>query len=131
MDVTYFYNYSLKKDISLGVFNIDYQVPSPFAIKIVNLPFCLIKDAYIYVNKVPDNPHTVTLATDEGITNILMRDAYIGSVGRVGTFTGEIDTVNTSSEVWAYTAGANNGKYVIYVEYVQYDRGTGIRTRTG
>lgn len=99
---------------------------------LANLPKdAIITDAYVHVITASNSTtSTATLGTASGGAQ-LITGANIKTAGKQGTFVGQVHT-NTGVELWLNTvttgAGAADAKYVVVVEYLEFDKTTGEYT---
>jgi len=101
---------------------------------IANLPpRAIVTNAYIHTLVVGDaaTSNVVTIGTAEGGDEILSAGDTL-TLGKSGTFTGQVST-NTGVALYlgVTTTGAATavGKYVVVVEYLEFEKNTGEYTR--
>lgn len=96
-------------------------------------PDAIITDAYVFVKTVSDaaTSKVITLGTASGGSQI-MSAGDLTNAGDEGTFTGQSDT-GSGVTLWlgVTVVGAETavGKYVIVVEYLEYNKNTGDYTK--
>jgi len=102
--------------------------------ELANLPpDAIIVDAYIHVKTASDavTSNVATLGTSSGGTEILSA-ANLKTAGEQGTFAGQTDTgTGVTLFLGVTVTGAQTavGKYVVVVEYLEYNKNTGDYTR--
>jgi hypothetical protein len=139
MDLTRYNEYMQKKGVCVfaGVVEEGTQKgqieKDPGNHLLANLPpNAIITDAYVHVITASNaTTYGVTLGTASGGAQILSA-ANGKTAGKQGTFAGQVFT-DTGVELWLNVTrtgtGAVDAKYVVVVEYLEFDKNTGEYTK--